>query len=320
MERHRPAIATTCTAHDQRRTPSGQGAADGPSPPDEDLERLRSRARAVGIVVGEVIHHTDKAIVATGWHHDGRPVVLKLLTCTDPYWTQRHSHEIDMYRLFDNDPPPLRIPRLVHHDGQGLMVLTHLPGTRVHEARHVVTDLTTATVDAIMATVNAVPTWRPHTPPAPLIVDYHARADDEHAMGLIDDGARSAIHRMLGRWGRAREIQHGDPLPANLLMHPHGCGLIDWEHTGTYLPGWDLAILDTVAGAASPTLRAAIEATVTERRIWDPYRVNLALAIAREIRIHRSLPVTDPLRAGRLAALDIAWRRVRELLRRGSMR
>lgn len=89
---------------------------------------------------------------------------------------------------------------------------------------------------------------------------------------------------------------------------------VDFEHSALFLPGWDLAILDTVAGAASPTLRAAIEATATERRIWDPYRVNLALAVAREICIHHSLPFTDPLRAGRLAALDIASRRVLELL------
>lgn len=134
------------------------------------------------------------------------------------------------------------------------------------------------------------------------------------AAGIIDDATRARLRALLDRSGEQREMQHGDPLPANLILDDDRCGLVDFEHSAPFLPGWDLAILDTVAGAASPTMRTAIEATVTERRIWVPFRVNLALAVAREIRIHQSLPVTDPLRAGRLAGLDIAWRRVLVLL------
>ena len=116
------------------------------------------------------------------------------------------------------------------------------------------------------------------------------------------------------------EFQDGDPLSANLLAYQQQWGLVDWEHAGLYLPGWDLAILDTVAGADSSRLRAAIGATISERWIWDTYRVNLALVVAREIRIHCSLPITDLLREARLARLDAAWRRVRQLLHRDSIR
>jgi hypothetical protein len=260
------------------------------------------------------VHHTDKAIVAIG-RHNGEPVVIKLLTTADPYWRLRRTHEIGVYRRFQTDPPPVLAPRLIHADGDGLMLLTMIPGARLHDARHADADLSSAAVAAVLDTLNAVPTWTPATLPAAPIADYQGRVDAEHAAGLIDLQNRETISNLIVDCGDHREIQHGDPLPANLLIHGQNCGLVDWEHAGLYLPGWDLAVLDTVAGAASPRLRAAIDATVDARGIQGAYLVNLALVVAREVRIHRSLPSTDVLRAGRSAALDAAQRRVDQLLR-----
>lgn len=282
----------------------------------DDVDQLVQRARTVAAVVETVVHHTDKAIVAVG-RHNGEPVVIKLLTTPDPYWRLRRAHEIGVYRRFETDPPAVLTPRLIHADGDGLMLLTMIPGVRLHDARHADTDLSAAAVAAVLDALNAVPTWTPTTLPAAPIADYQGRVDAEHAAGLIDDQNRDTISNLIVDCGDHREIQHGDPLPANLLLHGHNCGLVDWEHAGPYLPGWDLAVLDTVAGAASPRLRAAIDATVAARGIRDAYRINLALVVAREIRIHRSLPSTDVLRAGRLAALDVAQRRVDQLLREG---
>ncbi len=284
-----------------------------------DLSTLTLRARALGATIESVLHHTDKAIVATG-HYADRPVVLKLVTTDDPYWVRRHHHEVEVYQLIHTEPPQPPTPQLIDHDGAGLMMLTRLPGSPLHSARHIDTDLSAATVAVVMTTINAMTCWQPTTPPAPVVADYRAQVDAEHTAGIIDDPGRDAIRALLYRSGEQREMQHGDPLPANLILDGDRCGLVDFEHTAMFLPGWDLAVLDTVAGAASPTLRTAIEATVTVRRIWDPYRVNLALASAREIRIHRSLPVTDPLRAGRLAALGTAWGRIQKLLGGESIR
>lgn len=241
--------------------------------------------------------------------------MIKLLTTADPYWRLRRSHEVDVYRLFEVDSPPVRTARLIHDDGDGMMLLTMVPGVRLHNARHIDADLDAATVAAVLGALNAVASWRPATPPPTMIADYQSRIDAEHDAGLIDDPAHETVSDLLIRSGHGRDVQHGDPLPANQLVHRKGCGLVDREHYGLHLPGWDLAVLDAVAGAASPTLRAAIDATVVDRGIWDAYRVNLVLVVAREIRIHRSLPSTDALRAGRLAALDVAQRRVHRLLR-----
>lgn len=304
-----------CRGEYGHRTGSRSTAPGGTPMPAGDLDRLVQRAHAAAASVETVLHHTDKAVVAVGQYR-GRPVVIKLLTTTDPYWRLRRRHEVEVYRQFQTHPPPVRAPRLIYDDGDSLMLLTQLPGTRLHDHRHLDTELGTATVTAVLDALNLVPAWKPATALAAVIADYQGRIDAERAGGLLDAPTHAAISHLLARCATSREVQHGDPLPANLLMDGHKCGLVDWEHAGLYLPGWDLAVLDTVAGTASPTLRAAIESTIAEHQIWDAYRVNLALVVAREIRIHRCLPITDPLRADRLAALDTAWRRVNHFLRR----
>jgi aminoglycoside phosphotransferase (APT) family kinase protein len=210
----------------------------------DNLDNLTRRAHMVGASVETVLHHTDKAIVATG-RHRGNSVVIKLLTTADPYWRLRRSHEVDVYRLFEVESPPARTARLIHDDGDGMMLLTMVPGVRLHNARHIDADLDAATVAAVLGALNAVATWRPATPPPAMIADYQGRIDAERAAGIIDDPAHERVSDLLVRSGPGRNVQHGDPLPANLLVHRQGCGLVDWEHYGLYLPvlrGWRLML------------------------------------------------------------------------------
>ncbi len=50
---------------------------------------------------------------------------------------------------------------------------------------------------------------------------------------------------------------HGDALLSNILLSPTGPVLVDWEHAGWYLPGYDLATLWAVLGDA-PVARRQI--------------------------------------------------------------
>lgn len=274
---------------------------------------LRRRARRVGVTIGEVLHHSDKALVARGHDRHG-PVVAKLLVSDDPFWRLRRAHEAALYRRFEVHPPPVTVPRMVHDDGERLMVLTELPGQPLHDQRYLDRDLDPTTVSAVLQAVADLAGWHPAPPlPAP-IADYTGRVDAEHAAGLVDDADRAALYRLLGRIGETRVTAHGDPLPTNLLLADGGCGLVDLEFCGSYIPGHDMALLDTVAGSASPTVRAAITATVVaDHELTDGYTASLALVIAREIRIHRALPDTSR-RVHRLALLAGEWRRARRLL------
>ncbi|WP_433117865.1 phosphotransferase [Micromonospora sp. CA-246542] len=247
---------------------------------------LVARAAAAGVGTGRVVHRTDKALVATG-RRDGQPVIVKLLTTDDPYWVGRRQHELRMYELFTDQPPPVRMPRVLYADAH-LTVLTQLPGQRLDDHRHLTRDVSPADAQLVLDTLDSLAGWTP-APPLPQPVDYHGRTDAEHAAGLLDDADQHALHTLVDQLGLGRVTAHGDPLPANLLLDREHCALIDFEHTGSYLPGYDLALLHIVA-AASPTLAAAIAERVHTADITTAYHVNLLLLTCREIRLHTVLP------------------------------
>lgn len=109
---------------------------------------------------------------------------------------------------------------------------------------------------------------------------------------------------------------HGDPLPANLLLTDAvdaartgagpgqglRCALLDFEYTGLYVPGFDLAMLHTLLGA-TPTARARIRRVVAQAGIEEAFLVNRAVVLTRELRIHRELD-HGPLRRDRLALIE----------------
>ncbi|MEU7171540.1 phosphotransferase [Micromonospora tulbaghiae] len=281
----------------------------------EQFAALVARAGRAGVGVGRVLHRTDKAVVATG-RLDGRPVIVKLLGTRDPYWVGRRCHELRLYELFAAQPPPVAVPQALWSD-KHLTVLTQLPGRRLHDARHLTRDVSACTARQLLDTLDTLAAWMP-TPGLPAAIDYHGRIDAEHAAGLLDQDDRSALHALVEQLGPARITAHGDPLPTNLLLDDRQCALVDFEHTGRYLPGYDLALLHIVGAAASPTLAAAVTARVRTAGIATAYQVNLLLLTCREIRLHTSLPPEDPA-TSRLAFLrqlaDQARRQVRALAR-----
>ncbi|MEV0003407.1 hypothetical protein AB0H28_14120 [Micromonospora sp. NPDC050980] len=258
---------------------------------DEAFAALIARAGSARVGIGRVVHRTDKALVATG-HRNGQPVIAKLLTTDDPYWVGRRDHELRTYERLADQPPSVRVPRLVCSD-ERLTVLTQLPGQRLHDARHLTRDVHARTAQQVLDTLDAFAHWAP-TPALPQPVDYHGRIDAEHASGLLDDADRFALHALVDQLGPARVTAHGDALPANLLLDGGHCALVDLEHTGSYLPGYDLALLHLVSAAASPTITAAITARVQTAGIDTAFQVNRLLLTCREIRLHTSLPAADP--------------------------
>jgi Ser/Thr protein kinase RdoA (MazF antagonist) len=279
-------------------TPVG-GANSPAGGADEAFAALLARAGSARVGIGRVVHRTDKALVATG-HRNGQPVIAKLLTTDDPYWVGRRDHELRTYERLADQPSPVRVPRLVCSD-ERLTVLTQLPGQRLHDARHLTRDVHAPLAKRVLDTLEAFANWRP-TPALPQPLDYHGRIEAEHASGLLDDADRFALHTLVDQLGPARVTAHGDPLPANLLLDGGHCALVDLEHTGSYLPGYDLALLHVVSAAASPTVAAAVTARVQIASIATAFHVNRLLLTCREIRLHTCLPSGDPA-ASRLVYL-----------------
>lgn len=269
-------------------------------------------AAALGLRIDGILRRTDKSLLAAA-HWNDTPVVVKLLTDSDPFWIAKWHHEINVYRIFQDHQPPVRAPQLLHSDGQRLLVLELLPGAPIDHDRYPAQPVDTAMVDAAIASVGALASWHPVPPEFEPIFDYPDRVARYHAHGLFDDSDRHTLTRLLDICSDQWEVNHGDPLPSNLIYDGATCGMVDWEFTGLYLRGFDLAMLHTLL-AATPHAREAIERHVARQNIEVPFAVNLAMTLTRELRLHQELPDDHPHR-GRLGHLATAWSDTRQRIR-----
>jgi hypothetical protein len=72
--------------------------------------------------LGEVLRASDKSLLALG-HRSGLPVVIKALRTDEEFWQAKFTHEIRLYQTFTENPPPVRVPMLVHTDGRSVLVI-----------------------------------------------------------------------------------------------------------------------------------------------------------------------------------------------------
>ena len=284
----------------------------GPAPPGLTPDRLDAlTARIPGLRVGQMLRHGGKSVLAGGYVGD-QPVVIKMNGDADPLWQSRLRHEIGVYLIFAKHPPPVRVPRLVHTDGDSVVVMERLEGAPLATGRYPARPLTGAEVHAATGLVRALHDWRPVPGGFGPVFTYRDRIARYRAAGYFADADWHALDRLLGRCGPPSQLNHGDPLPGNIISTPDGgWALLDWEFTGLFLPGFDLAMLRILL-AGTPAAADHIEAIVAETGQLDPYLVNLAVVVSREQHIHRELPEDHPLRVARLPALEDSWLSARD--------
>jgi hypothetical protein len=219
-----------------------------------------------------------------------------------------------VYLMFAKHPPPLRVPRLVHTDGRRIVVMERLAGTTLGSGRYPRV-LTGPEVRATTSLVGRLHGWQPLPDGFRPVFAYRDRIARYHAIGYFTEDDRRALERLLARCGQPWQLNHGDPLPGNMLRLPSGeWALLDWEFTGLFLPGFDLAMLGVLL-ARTPGAADIIAEAVGQAGHLDAYLVNLAMVLSRERRIHRGLPGDHPLRLARIPMIEDAWARARERIR-----
>jgi aminoglycoside phosphotransferase (APT) family kinase protein len=205
------------------------------------------------------------------------------------------------------------VPRLVHTDGCRIVVMERLDGATLGSGRYPRT-LTGQEVEAAARLVGRLHNWQPLPDGFRPVFGYRERIVRYHATGYFTEDDRRALERLLARCGKPWQLNHGDPLPGNMIRQPSGeWALLDWEFTGLFLPGFDLAMLGVLL-AGTPGAAALLEDVVQQTGFEEAYLVNLAVVLSRERRIHLTLPADHPLRLARLPAIDAAWARARERL------
>jgi aminoglycoside phosphotransferase (APT) family kinase protein len=306
--------------------PPGTPVETRPGPPcppgalDLSAGRLATlRAQCPGLRVDQMLRHDGKSMLAAGYVGE-QPVVIKMSAGTDPLWRLRQRHEIGVYLIFAEHPPPVRVPRLIHTDGESVVVTERLEGTPLDTGRYPERPLTEQEVRATTELVRALHRWQPLPSGFGPVFTYHDRIARYHAAGYLSDTDWRALDRLLARCGRPSQLNHGDPLPGNILSTTGGeWALLDWEFTGLFLPGFDLAMLQILL-ARAPAATGHIEAIVAETGHIDAYLVNLAVVLSRERHIHHELHEDHPLRIARLPALETAWLRARDRIHAAASR
>lgn len=226
-----------------------------------------------------------------------RPVVAKCLLDPSPAWVERFRHESAAYRSFARRHPPVRAPRLVAAAPEdGLLVTERMAGRPAALQRHPFEAPSGNDLRTVLGALCRLNLWRPPGGEFDRPLDYPARLGRYHELGLLTDRDMGDLQKLLhgathpgGRPGAHWQFCHGDALLSNILLSPNGPVLVDWEHAGWYLPGYDLATLWSVVGDA-PLARRQISqlAQSAGPAARDAFLVNLMLVLTREIRTYET--------------------------------
>ncbi|MFC9926398.1 aminoglycoside phosphotransferase family protein [Streptomyces sp. NPDC127190] len=262
----------------------------------------------------QVLRRNGRSVLLVGT--TGRSTaVAKCLLDQSPAWAERSRHEIAAYRSFVRHRPPVRVPRLIAADPDNCtLVIERMPGRPVAFQRHPTEAPSRTDIRTALGAVCRVNAWRPPAGTFDMPLDYGARITRYHDLGLLTDRDLGDLQKLLhgiahevGRHGML-QFNHGDALLSNILLSPAGPVLVDWEHAGWYLPGYDLATLWLVLGDA-PAARRQISqiAQSAGPASRDAFLVNLMLLLTREIRtyetavqrsMHESAPAAGPAHPG----------------------
>lgn len=254
----------------------------------------------------QVLRRSGRSVLLVGT--TGRSTaVAKCLLDHSPIWEERIRHEIAAYRSFVRHRPPVRVPRLIAADPDNCtLVIERMPGRVAALQRHPTEVPPRADIRTALGAICRLNAWRPPagTFDAPLV--YAERISRFHELGLLTDRDMGDLQKLLHGIAHASGQQgmgqfcHGDALLSNILLSPAGPVLVDWEHAGWYLPGYDLATLWAVLGDAPMARRQISQLAQSAGPISrDAFLVNLMLVLTREIRtyetaVQRSMHDTTP--------------------------
>ncbi|MFJ4772127.1 aminoglycoside phosphotransferase family protein [Streptomyces uncialis] len=246
----------------------------------------------------QVLRRSGRSVLLVGTTGRGT-AVAKCLLDQSPAWAERSRHEIAVYRTFVRHRPPVRVPRLIAADPDNCtLVIERMPGRPAALQRHPVQAPPRADIRAALGAVCRLNQWQPPEGAFGRPLDYGTRINRYHELGLLTDRDLGDLQKLLHgiaqvaqNTGRQSMLQfcHGDALLSNMLLSPAGPVLVDWEHAGWYLPGYDLATLWAVLGDAPMARRQIIalaHAAGTASR--DAFLVNLMLVLTREIRMYET--------------------------------
>lgn len=244
--------------------------------------------------IKHILDSSGKCFVAIGVKED-KPVFIKSLLPKAAEWKEKFSHEIALYRLFQQTAPNIKIPQIVYADDD-LLILDYIEGQTLESERYLTTTLSSNDIHEVLQITKAIASWKPKDIAMFSAWDYHERLQKYRKRELFSDKETIHLSNLIDSYKEPFEIAHGDLLLKNIIRTPkQEYVLIDWEFAGLFMPGFDLALLHTIMFKDEAS-KKAIENEVSLNKIELPFLINKAMIIARETHIHRELPNDMPIK------------------------
>ncbi|MCK1797691.1 aminoglycoside phosphotransferase family protein [Streptomyces sp. XM4193] len=240
----------------------------------------------------ELLRRSGRTVLLAGTIGRGQ-AVAKCLLDRSPSWAERYRNEVATYRTFVRHRPPVRVPRLIAADPETSTLVVERMLGRPAGTPHQAIDLPDRSqLRAVLGAVNRLNAWQPSHDLFDSPLDYGKRLTRYHELGLLTDRDLDDLHKLLrsvvssgARSTSLRQFCHGDARPDNVLLAPNGPVLVDWEHAGWYLPGYDLATLWCALGDSLAARRQISQLAQRGGPAGrDAFLVNLMLVLTKEVR------------------------------------
>jgi hypothetical protein len=257
----------------------------------EEIER-----KIPGLKLERIHKKTGKNLIYQG-HLNGTSVAVKMLNSNASQWIHKFTHEIDTYIEFSNTTAPVRVPRLIYTDRKlSMIVLEWIDGVPLATERYPVDSIPNNILNSLIIDIQRIENWIPTRSQGPEIVksQYLTRATKYHERKLLTDLDMNWVRHQLTEMEPTTSFCHGDLLLSNCLKAESGFAFVDWEYAGTCLPGYDLALIWILLcrdpNARNQVLQSALNQAGDASQT---FALNVALLLARELKIHMELPESD---------------------------
>jgi 8-oxo-dGTP diphosphatase len=264
---------------------------------------LHGVLEAHGLTVVRVLRDTTSGQTLAVQGPDGTMTILKASLGADPEAAARHDTELAVYRAMRTVlPAGWHAPALLDA-GELTLTLQYLPGAPVGEGRYP-GEISRYRAEQALGALTALHRWRPPNNAVPSwprtrVCGPHAGPNPTGILTTADLALVTRLSRPV--WAR---IEHGDPLPGNMLCGEHGVALVDFEHTGWQPAGTDWALMDLLWSPGNPWLRPHLSQRAASEDCAPGYALALLLFAAHEIHLHQTVfpPSHHQQRADVLAA------------------
>lgn len=208
----------------------------------DSASRSRLEEACPSFRVERILKKSSKSVVALGVYARRR-AVMKLFVSDNRSWLRWLEREKAFYRAAKD--PPVKIPELLAEgDTPSFLVLTASDGNLLSTDR-LMTDVDQCLVSKLAQTAGQLSTWQAVlSDQSNGQVSLEERSARYRQTGHLTDENIKSVSRLVREASNQLRFAHGDLVGTNVIISADGeMALIDWEHAGLKLAGYDLAVL-----------------------------------------------------------------------------